>query len=241
MDRKNYQEIFDNEENHWWYRSQRNKVDSLIKEYTAPPYKILDAGCGTGFGMVYFRKYGDIYGIDRSEIALEYCRKRGLTNVQLSGIRTIPFPEDEFNLILCLDVLCYLEDKEREMAVEELYRVTSRGGSIILTVPAFDILSGPHDETMGVKNRFSTREVRSLLSSKGFEIMKMSYVYLTLFLPLLVRRKLGKLGITKASDLVRIPGYLDKLLYSLAEIDTQLFKYFDLPIGSSVLCLARKK
>lgn len=242
MKEEAYSQLFENEEGHWWHRSLRNKISFLIRKYAKNQLKILDAGCGTGYGLVFFRRYGEVQGIDSSDTAISFCRERGIGAVQKASIESIPFPDAHFDLTICADVLSYLsDDAVRKKAVREFARTLKRGGLLIVNVPALSFLLGSHDKEQGFDKRFTLDEVRDLLPGGGFEVIRASYIFSTTFMPLLVRRYLGRLGIIKRSDLVPIPRWLNVMLFCLAEIDTFLFRYFDLPVGSSILCIAKKK
>ncbi len=240
MDAKALQQIFDNEKTNWWYRSLRSKVEILIERIGKPDLRILDAGCGTGYNIIYFSKFGRVIGIDESEEALGLCKKMGITDIKRASLAMLPFSDESFDLILCLDVLCYLDGKGINDALIEMKRVLAHGGSIILNLPAFPILQGAHDEIMGIRKRFRAGELRLLLESKGFKAGKLSYIFSVLFLPLLIRRLFGKLKLAKGSDLLKFPPMLNNMLFFISEIDTQLFRFMDLPFGSSIICLATK-
>ncbi len=240
MEKEVFRRIYENEEGNWWYRSLRSKISVLVEKYAGRPFRILDAGCGTGYGMVFFGKYGSITGVDDSEEALKLCRSRGISDVRRSNLTALDFRDKSFDLILCIDVLCHLDDADVGRAMEEMKRVMTDKGSIVINLPALDILKGAHDRVMGVKKRYTAAELRSLLGSHGFKVRRSSYVFSVLFLPLLVRRLLGRVGLVKGPDLIRLPKALNSVLFALSEIDTFMFRFFDLPIGSSVLCLATK-
>jgi SAM-dependent methyltransferase len=56
----------------------------------------------------------------------------------------MPFATDGFDLAVCLDVIEHLEDDRA--ALRELRRVVAPGGSLLVTVPAYERLWSAHDE-----------------------------------------------------------------------------------------------
>lgn len=102
---------------------------------SAKPGTILDAGCGEGFVLSHLKKQGIIAkatGIDVSEDAVAAARKNvsGITFTSCS-IYKLPFKDNEFDTVLCNEVLEHLESPEKALA--ELKRVARN--RIILSVP----------------------------------------------------------------------------------------------------------
>jgi len=63
---------------------------------------------------------------------LQPCPERGLQQVD---ILDIPFPDNSFDLIVCVHVLEHIRDDLR--AIRELYRVLKPGGKALLAVPIY--------------------------------------------------------------------------------------------------------
>ena len=56
-----------------------------------------------------------------------------------------------------MDILEHLDDDAK--GISEFYRVLSKGGMLILTVPAFKFLWGIQDEVTAHKRRYSRPEI----------------------------------------------------------------------------------
>ena len=83
---------------------------------------------------------GICYGIDISHKAVDFCRKRGIDNVQVADITNIPYPDNTFDAVIALDVIEHIKNDEE--ALREIYRVLRPQGMAIITVPAFMFLWG---------------------------------------------------------------------------------------------------
>lgn len=95
---------------------------------------ILDAGCGTGVFTVDILALGArVIGLDISLPMLRRSREkaRGEPLQIVSGdMLHLPFPENVFDRVVSVTALEFIEDGQG--AVRELFRVTKRGGSIVV-------------------------------------------------------------------------------------------------------------
>ena len=97
--------------------------------------RILDAGCGTGvftFDILPFVSH--VTGIDISlPMVRRACRKGGKTSFNgLAGdMMSLPFADGAFDKVVSVTALEFVRDARR--AVKELFRVTRRGGVIVVT------------------------------------------------------------------------------------------------------------
>jgi len=95
---------------------------------------ILDAGCGTGvFTLDILALGAQVIGLDISLPMLRRSREkaRGEPLQIVSGdMLHLPFPENVFDRVVSVTALEFIEDGQG--AVRELFRVTKRGGSIVV-------------------------------------------------------------------------------------------------------------
>jgi len=100
---------------------------SLIPEDVS---SILDVGCGDGrITNHLIPQYSRVVGLESSKEALQYVK----TEKMLGSIDCLPFPDRNFDLVLCCEVLEHLPFRVYPKAIEELERVASK--YILVTVP----------------------------------------------------------------------------------------------------------
>jgi len=99
--------------------------------------KIGDIGCGNGKNMKY-RVDCENYGCDFSEELVKICKDDGL-NVVYGDILSVPFEDKLFDYTICIAVIHHLSTPEkRKKAIDEVIRVTKKGGRILLLVWALE-------------------------------------------------------------------------------------------------------
>jgi len=95
---------------------------------------VLDAGCGTGiFTLDILSSGSKVIGLDLSLPMLVGAEKklRGYPfQILLADMLHLPFPESSFDKVVSVTALEFIEDGRA--AVSELFRVTKRGGRIVV-------------------------------------------------------------------------------------------------------------
>jgi SAM-dependent methyltransferase len=239
-----YRELYELEDGHWWFRSRRRLVWALLRRAGVPPSpRLLDAGCGTGRNLVEFGSLGEAEGVDFSDEAVAFCHERGLHGVRNARVEELPFPDGRFDLILATDVIEHLEDDRR--ALLELRRVATPGARLVVTVPAYNWLWSPHDESHHHRRRYTLRRLRDRVGAAGWEPLASSYYY-TALLPAVAAvragRKLGA-GRSGGSDLALTPKRLNRVMELPGRAEAALIERgFSLPAGVSIgmACTVRR-
>ena len=95
---------------------------------------LLDAGCGTGvFTLDLLASGAYVVGLDISLPMLRRSREKARgepLQIVLGDMLHLPFPENSFDKVVSVTALEFIEDGQG--AVRELFRVTKRGGSIVV-------------------------------------------------------------------------------------------------------------
>jgi SAM-dependent methyltransferase len=188
--------------------------------------------------MESLRRYGSVRGIEISEKAVKYNRERG-REALLSSIERMPFADNSFDLVLALDVIEHVPDDLQ--ALRELFRILRSGGTLLVTVPALQMLWSTHDVVNGHYRRYTVSELRGQVETAGFEGVTATYFNTILFPLVLVFRWLRHLRPkSTASDLTEFPRPLNTLLTEVFSLEKLFVGRIKLPFGVSALCLARK-
>lgn len=235
------------EQAHFWWFGFRRFVTPLVEEATAGlgDVRILDCGCGTGANLRLLGRYGRAWGFDLSPTGLEFARAYGQTRVARASITDIPFPDATFDLVTAFDVLYSLSEEQEAKSTSEMLRVLKPGGTLIVNVAALSILRGNH-AVFGAEIRRSTRRrLRRVLTGGGFTVERLTYTNASLFPLMLAVRTVQRLtGLATpeeaGTDVVIPPRPINAVLKGMLALEAGALRVLDMPIGSSLLALARR-
>ena len=243
MDPREYEIMYRAEQSHWWYQGMAAITRSVVEIFHAPGsgLAILDAGCGTGGGLLFLSRYGSVTGLDISAPALRFCVERGCTAVTRASVMALPFREKSLDLVTSFDIL-YFEGIDDHAALREAARVLRPGGRLLIRVPAFDWLRGTHDARVSTAHRYTARELEGKLVKGGFEVEFLSYANMILFPLALLKRFAERWRLTpqQDSDIALNVGVFSGLLRSCLLLESKLIRFRRLPFGLSVVAMAKK-
>lgn len=100
--------------------------------------RILDVGCAKGFMMHDFKTLmpnAHIEGLDISQYALDNALKDIKPFIQIGNAKDLPFEDDSFDLVICINTIHNLSPGECKQSLKELERVSRKDA--FLTVDAW--------------------------------------------------------------------------------------------------------
>lgn len=239
MEKYLYKDLYDLEQKHWWHIAKRKTIYSLIKSFiNSKKINIVDIGCGTGGNLEAFSKLGSVYGVDKSKLAVNFCHKRGFKKVKVGSSEKTGLKNSFFNVVTLLDVL---EHVEEEKTLKEMKRILKRNGYLIITVPAFSFLWSKWDEVLHHKRRYTTDRLSQLLKDNNFQVVKITYLYSFLVIPVLLIRTFKQLINKKeySSDFKISNFFINKIMEVLTDKERNFAFKNGLPFGTSIICLAK--
>lgn len=238
------------EARHFWFRGFRFFVSPLLR-YAAShrssigTSRVLDCGCGTGANLTLLNEAGRAYGFDLSATGLRFGRQAGRALLARGSVAAAPFPSGAFDVVSSFDVLYSLDDRTEQAAIAEMFRLVKPGGFAIVNVAAMECLRGDHSVLSREVRRYSRRGLQDRLVAAGFRIERITYTNFTLFVPMWIARTLQrrrglKPEINAQQEISVPPEPLNAVLTALLWLESLYLRLFNAPVGSSLLCLARK-
>lgn len=111
-------------------------IEPVFIKYLPKGGKILEAGCGLGRWVIYFREKGyDIIGIDLAKEAVEAAKTFDPTApVFIDDILHANYPDGYFNAVISLGVVEHFEEGPIQ-ALKEAHRLLAKDGLLFISVP----------------------------------------------------------------------------------------------------------
>jgi SAM-dependent methyltransferase len=220
---------YEAEQRHFWFVGLRRFLRLFAQRAAAgrSDVRLLDCGCGTGANLSVLAEFGTAFGFDISASGPSFARRYGQTRLAQASITQIPFPDDAFDIATSLDVICTLEEDDERRALAEMFRVLRPGGTLIVNVAALELLRG------------------RVLQQAGFIVDRVTYTNCSLFLLVLGIRLAQRLFSRSIPDAPGIemrvpPAVVNVPLTWLLLAESSLLRVMDMPIGSSLLAVAKK-
>lgn len=139
---------------------------------SAESLKVLDIGCALcDFTEKAWNlnQSNQFWGMDMSENAINWVRKKfPMFTFEAGAIPDIPF-DIEFDVVLCLEVACYVDAEDRKKTIDNIYGVLAPSGTLMF--------SGVLD---GGRQHHTEEEVIGLIQN-GFEIQKVVFNHWSLY------------------------------------------------------------
>ena len=166
--------------------------EHLLREETvrlaliAPGETVLEVGCGTGTLTLAAKRQagpsGKVFGIDIIPGMIEASQNKAAQakeniTFQLGSIDDIPFPDNQFDAVMCSFMIFHMSEATRRKGITEVYRVLKPGGRWLvldLALPAQPIQRFVARKLFGGMLQHDLRELLPLMESAGFSSIEVA-------------------------------------------------------------------
>lgn len=240
MDSQIYQEMMKIENKHWWFVARRSILDKVIESLSLPESaEILEAGCGTGGNLAMLKRHGKVCAMELNETARAFANNLNLAPVKSGCLPDhIPFADQQFDLIVLLDVLEHLE--EDTSSLQTLSAKLKPSGWLLVTVPAFPWMWTKQDQLLHHKRRYVQSNLRQVVNSAGYNIKLTSYFNFFLFPVIAGIRLLLSLLNKEVNETGMPPQPINQMLTLLFSWERYFINRLSFPFGVSLLLLAQR-
>jgi SAM-dependent methyltransferase len=253
MEANAYRQFLELEQSHWWFRGRRTVYLGLLEAHlkAARPRRVLDLGCGMGgflAGLAALSEAGArIVPSDVSLESLGHCRERGFPSGVLSSGYALPFADAAFDLVCMFDAIEHIPDDQRVM--REVARVLRPGGSVFVSVPAYQFLYANNDRVAQHQRRYTRALLGRVFAEAGLAVERNTHANVFLFpliLPAVLAIKALEALVPRKLDPEHtnlswpIPGFVHDLLHAAFALELPFTRRFDWPAGHSIAAIARK-
>lgn len=210
-------------------RNYNAYLAGLIERHIPRGTRVLDFGAGAGtFALPASRAGRELVCLEPDAELRQHLRSLGLNSVaSLAELQP-----DSFAAVYSFNVLEHIADDRAALA--ELHDVLKDGGTLLLYVPAFQLLFSSMDEKVGHHRRYRRGMLMGRVRGAGFEVLSASYVDSLGFFAALLYRLLDRGG----GDINRRALALyDRVLFPVSRV---LDRITGRLLGKNLLLIARK-
>jgi 2-polyprenyl-3-methyl-5-hydroxy-6-metoxy-1,4-benzoquinol methylase len=172
---------------HPWETARVEAIEALIRRLPVTPSSVLDAGCGDGFVVKNLqRSFGFVEAIAYDlHLTPSLVKELRFPGVHFVGTLA-ELGQHRVDVVLLLDVLEHVE-RPAELLGQVATDLLAAGGSIIVTVPAFQALFTQHDRDLRHSRRYARTEIAQVAVAAGLEVVEGGYLFASLLVPRAVR------------------------------------------------------
>ena len=218
-----------NNYNLWIYENIKNALGK----------NIIEIGCGIGTIIkLMLKKDNKITGVDINDKYIKFLTKYYKNEKNLKFIKSdiINLPKKVkgkiFDTVVMVNVLEHIKDDDKALKI--VNKLLKKNGKIALMVPAFNMLFGPLDKSVGHFRRYNKNQLKKLLIRNGFIIQDIYYMNFIGFFGWFLNVRLLRKDYTPQKQ----SYFFDKFFVPIIK---RIEKFLKPPFGQSIIAIAIKK
>jgi cyclopropane fatty-acyl-phospholipid synthase-like methyltransferase len=179
-----YQERWDKENRPNGYSLARMAAvfEMVAQTEFSAPVRICDLGCGSGWCSGVLSVLGPVLGVD---LAVPAGASERFPDCRFESRNILEWtpPQTEFDFVFSLEVLEHIEYSQQAKYLAKAYAMLRPGGYLVLTTPNKKTMNaipegGRSWSDQPVEDWLNAGELKTLLSTSGFQLVDMSSVIL---------------------------------------------------------------
>jgi 2-polyprenyl-3-methyl-5-hydroxy-6-metoxy-1,4-benzoquinol methylase len=160
----------------YWWSNRFNAM--LARRYGKRGARLLEVGSGMGHLVGDLEDTFETYGMDLNHWAVKQSKAVvNKTSLQTASAQELPFRDGAFNVVIIKHIVEHLPEPQK--AINEIGRVTEKGGALLLATPNLDSLLKPWkgDKWIGYQDptHISLKrpaEWLSFIENAGFQVKR---------------------------------------------------------------------
>jgi len=223
---------------HWWFRSRAAYVNWALGRFAPRQGWLVDLGAGGG--GVTARLAWDpaaVLAVEGNERLAEQAAHGQRILTARADVSAPPIRPRSVAVVCLLDVV------EHSPTPVALLRagasLLSADGVFVVTVPGHPWLWSRADDALGHQRRYARRSLRVELEAAGLRVEYVGHIFSWLVAPVWLRRRVMRpdspeLGLDTRGSVI------DAIALVLTASERALLRFTSLPVGTSVLAIARR-
>jgi ubiquinone/menaquinone biosynthesis C-methylase UbiE len=229
---------------HWWYTSRRALAGDTLTRLGGVTGVAVDVGCGTGEMLETLAGLRTaptlVAGTDLSPHAVRFASgAASRTPILAADSEHLPLADGQVNFLTSMDVVEHLDDDL--VALKEYARVVAPGGTVLLTVPAYQWMWSEHDVRACHRRRYTAARLARTAEAAGITVLRTTYYHSFLLPAAVILRKSPLRRLVRVTD--EQTSYLhpavNRIFALIARCEGWVASHVRIPFGLSIMLVGR--
>ena len=224
-------------------RHSERSEESLLREAsdaTRPGtsgLSILDVGCGDALFFDALAEFGDVEGVETDRDIVNPANPH-FQKIHVGPLDDSFQPGKQYSLLLLLDVLEHIPDSAA--ALRRCVSLLQPGGTILITVPAFNLVWTNHDVINHHVTRYHKSTLFPLLQQAGLKIEDSAYWFQWTFPVKFAERIVEKILRMQPNNPPIPPPFINRVLRALCSLEHSILGPLHPPFGTTLFVRCKK-
>ena len=236
------------EDQSYWFR-HRNRAIAEVVGNRGLGGALWDVGAGTGVVAAHLQRRGvPVVAVEPGPDGARIASERGIATVICGTLEQLALPERSIAAVGLFDVIEHLEDPNDLLS--SAARVLREGGTLLVSVPAYQWLWSQTDVAAGHYRRYTIKRLDRDVLAHGFRRVSAQHLFHSLVLPVALGRTLRSLLGQRDSDtaldvaqaeLRPTSRVVATALDAIFAVEHAVDRWFPLPFGTSILAVYERE